>query len=216
MPRIYDHYDTPQDAYSCVACFWQSPTPPTGLRTDGENGLHYLLRDFTQLLLDESSGSGWGRVVREAREKERQKAEEAGNPEDISRQPLLDVGNRLISHLMSVSSCPEGKKAVLRANVLLVAGLVGLFGDVVEETIDDGAEARIEGHQMGRFVGWLCCFFRCRCRRCRCLQVPLLLPLTLSLALWLSFNSIFSEAIVCCVFLPSSICTHESSQLHGC
>lgn len=139
---------------SILVChLWQSPTPTTGLRTDGEKGLHYLLRDFTQLLLDESSGSGWGGVVRGAREKERRQAEEAGNPEDISQQPLLDVGNRLVSHLMSVSSCPEGKTPVLRANVLLVAGLVGLFGDVVvEQTNDDGAEVRIEGHQMGRFV----------------------------------------------------------------
>eukprot|EP00752_Nemacystus_decipiens_P003549 g3275.t1 len=81
---------------------------PEGLRTDGEKGLHYLLRDFAQLLLDESSGSGWGRAVREERAKERRAAEEAGDgPAEVGRQPLLDVGNRLVSHLISVSSCPE-------------------------------------------------------------------------------------------------------------
>lgn len=166
--------------YIC-GCLWCSPPPPEGLRTDGEKGLHYLLRDFTQLLLDESSGSGWGGVVRGAREKERRKAEEAGDPQHISYQPLLDVGNRLVSHLMSVSSCPEGKTAVLRANVLLVAGLVGLFGDVViEQTNDDGEEVRVEGHQMGRFAIFVFGF----CRLCR-------LSSSLSLALLLSINNIY-------------------------
>lgn len=47
-----------------------------------------------------------------------------------------------VSHLMSVSSCPEGKTTMLRANVMLVAGLVGLFGEAVEdEQREDG-----EGH----------------------------------------------------------------------
>lgn len=129
-----------------------------GLRTDGEKGLHYLLRDFAQLLLDESGGSGWGQVVREAREKERQAAEREGGlsgAADVGRQPLLDVGNRLVSHLISVSSCPEGKTAVLRANVVLVVGLVGLFGDAVVEqrTGDDGgATVAVEGHRTGRCV----------------------------------------------------------------
>eukprot|EP00903_Cladosiphon_okamuranus_P011333 g10683.t1 len=125
---------------------------PEGLRTDGEQGLHYLLRDFAQLLLDESSGSGWGQVVREGRAQERRETENAGRRlADASRQPLLDVGNRLISHLISVSSCPEGKTAVLRANVVLVAGLVGLFGDaVVERTGDSGATIAVEGHRIGR------------------------------------------------------------------
>ncbi|CAM9566377.1 unnamed protein product, partial [Ectocarpus sp. 13 AM-2016] len=125
---------------------------PEGLRTDGENGLHYLLRDFAQLLLDESGASGWGRAVREARAEERRRAEEAGGgPGDVSRQPLLDVGNRLVSHLMSVASCPDGKTPMLRANVLLVAGLVGLFGDeVVEQTDRNGEAIRMEGHRTGR------------------------------------------------------------------
>lgn len=137
-----------------------------GLRVDGEKGLHFLLRDFVQLLLDESSaGGGWGGVVREARAEERRKAEAAGDdPGDVSRQPLLGVGNRLVSHLMSVSSYPDGKTAMLRANVMLVAGLVGLFGDVFIEVEAEGAAdghrggggqdsvIRMEGHQMGRFV----------------------------------------------------------------
>lgn len=119
-----------------------------------------------QLLLDESPGAGgWGGVVREARAEERRKAEAAGDdPGDVSRQPLLDVGNRLVSHLMSISSYPDGKTAMLRANVMLVAGLVGLFGDVfVEikaEAAGDGQRGgggqdgviRMEGHQMGRWV----------------------------------------------------------------
>ena len=114
------------------------------------------MRDFAQLLLDESSGCGWGQVVREGRVRERQAAEEAGDGSaDVKRQPLLDVGNRLVSHLISVSSCPEGKTAVLRANVVLVAGLVGLFGDaVVEQSAEDGGAAvALEGHRTGRSVG---------------------------------------------------------------
>lgn len=90
--------------------------------------------------------------MREARAEERRRAAEAaGDPGDVSRQPLLDVGNRLVSHLMSVASCPDGKTPMLRANVLLVAGLVGLFGDVVvEQTDHNGDVIRTEGHRTGR------------------------------------------------------------------
>lgn len=139
---------------------------PKGLRTDGEKGLHYLLRDFAQLLLDESSSSGWGQVVREARAEERRAATEeaAMSSGNVSLQPLLDVGNRLVSHLISVSSCPEGKTAVLRANVVLVAGLVGLFGDVIIEQTDDSGETfAVEGHRTGRCaVVVVVCEYCCR------------------------------------------------------
>lgn len=52
---------------------------------------------------------------------------------------------------MSVSSCPEGKTTMLRANVMLVAGLVGLFGeaeqsDDADDYGDDGGEQGAEEH----------------------------------------------------------------------
>lgn len=43
---------------------------------------------------------------------------------------------------MSVCSYPEGKTTMLRANVILVSELVGLFGEAVEdEHSDHGKEA---------------------------------------------------------------------------
>lgn len=109
--------------------------------------------------------------MREARAEERRTAaaaaEAGGDPGDVSHQPLLNVGNRLVSHLMSVSSCPEGKTAVLRANVVLVAGLVGLFGDVVveleQEGDDGGGSVWVEGHRTGRFVLALVVYFGVSC-----------------------------------------------------
>lgn len=44
-----------------------------------------------------------------------------------------------ISHLMSVSSHPEGKKPMLRANMELIAGLVSLFGE--ESAVTDSRES---------------------------------------------------------------------------
>lgn len=42
---------------------------------------------------------------------------------------------------MSVSSCPEGKTTMLRANVMVVAGLVSLFGEAAEdEQSEDGGD----------------------------------------------------------------------------
>lgn len=43
------------------------------------------------------SGSGWGDAVREVRAEEREQMS-VGKETDASRQPLLDVGNRLVSH----------------------------------------------------------------------------------------------------------------------
>ena len=104
---------------------------PEGLRVDGEPGLHYLLRDFAHVLLDETN-KGWGGAVREARAEERRCAstgDDGGDGPLRRHQPLLDAGNRLVAHLMSVSSYPPGKTPMLRANLELISGLIGLFGD---------------------------------------------------------------------------------------
>lgn len=45
-----------------------------------------------------------------------------------------------VSHLMSVSSCPEGKTPMLRANVMLVAGLVSLFGEASHVELSEDGE----------------------------------------------------------------------------
>lgn len=110
-----------------MADFLLSPLPE-GLRVDGELGLHYLLRDFVHVLLDETN-MGWGRAVREGRAEERrcETPVEAGHVR--LEQSLLDVGNRLVSHLMSVCSYPPGKTGMLRRNLELISGLIDLFGD---------------------------------------------------------------------------------------
>lgn len=100
---------------------------PEGLRVDGEAGLHYLLRDFVHVLLDETA-MGWGRAVREKRAEERHCATSEEAETVRLEQPLLDVGNRLVSHLMSVCSYPPGKTTMLRRNLELISGLIDLFG----------------------------------------------------------------------------------------
>lgn len=110
-----------------MADFLLTPLPE-GVRVDGEAGLHYLLRDFVHILLDEST-MGWGRPVREKRAEERRCATSVEAGDVRLEQPLLDVGNRLVSHLMSVCSYPPGKTTMLRRNLELISGLIHLFGD---------------------------------------------------------------------------------------
>lgn len=60
----------------------------------------------------------------------------------VSKKHTESNGNGgQVSHLMSVSSCPEGKTTMLRANVMVVAGLVSLFGEAAEdEQSEDGGD----------------------------------------------------------------------------
>lgn len=46
-----------------------------------------------------------------------------------------------ISHLMSVSSYPGGGVPMLRANVELISGLVGLFGENDKDVTDQGEDS---------------------------------------------------------------------------
>lgn len=61
----------------------------------------------------------------------------------VSFEAIVDISSRTnqVSHLMSVASFPEGKKTMLRANMELVAGLIGLFGDPTDAVHDHAAES---------------------------------------------------------------------------
>lgn len=67
----------------------------------------------------------------------------------------ISVFTNQVTHLLSVSSYPEGKIPMLRANMELITGLVGLFGEA--ETGGDPHEHSDDGMEIDAGENEWCC-----------------------------------------------------------